>query len=223
MLLVFLANLFLPSVAYALTSGPAQPEAQGFQPAGISDMVDLETGDFKYNIPLLDIDGYPINLNYHSGSGIDDEASWVGLGWSLNTGAINRQVRGLPDDYNGGAADGDKITVDHYTKPKITIGGKANVKAELFGIAAFNTKVSGTFTLGLFSDNYTGVGAEVGANAGISYAMPNEGMLTAGLGLGVLSNTQSGVDANISPYVNLSLYQHGENETMEKAGLSANL
>src|SRR5258708_3313608 len=94
LLLLWSYNLLVPSLCYALTSGPAQPETKGFQPAGVSDMVDLQTGDFKYNIPLLDIDGYQINLNYQSGVGMDDEASWVGLGWSLNPGAINRQLRG---------------------------------------------------------------------------------------------------------------------------------
>ncbi len=98
---ILLFNIILsivqPISAYALTSGPAQPESQSFQAAGISDMVDLFSGDFKYNIPLLDVDGYPINLNYQSGVGMDDEASWVGLGWNLNVGSINRQMRGVPD------------------------------------------------------------------------------------------------------------------------------
>ena len=55
-------ELYHPSGAKALTSGPVQPEMKGFEPAGVSDMVDLFTGDFKYNIPLLDVDGYPVNL-----------------------------------------------------------------------------------------------------------------------------------------------------------------
>src|SRR5476651_1622214 len=128
LLFIFGSNLLAPSLLYALTSGPTQPETKGFQPAGVSDMVDLSTGDFKYNIPLLDIDGYPINLNYQSGVGMDDEASWVGLGWSLNPGAINRQLRGLPDDMAG-----DSVTTEQYTKPKVTVGGTATVKGEIFG------------------------------------------------------------------------------------------
>src|SRR4051812_15719374 len=86
LLVLWLIQIFQPLSVYALTSGPAQPEAQSFQPVGVSDMVDLFSGDFKYNIPLMDVDGYPINLNYQSGVGIDDEASWVGLGWNLNVG-----------------------------------------------------------------------------------------------------------------------------------------
>lgn len=41
-----------------------------------------------------------VELNYVAdGIKVDDEASWVGLGWTLNTGAIiTRQVKGLPDE-----------------------------------------------------------------------------------------------------------------------------
>ncbi|MBK7224284.1 MAG: hypothetical protein IPH96_02215 [Saprospiraceae bacterium] len=65
-------------------------------------LVNPGTGDFNYSIPLLDVGGYPINLNYDSQVGLNDEASWVGLGWSLNAGSVSRQTRGLPDDFKGG-------------------------------------------------------------------------------------------------------------------------
>ncbi len=48
---------FYPAAAYALTSGPTQPEMQKFSPAGVNDLVDLFSGDFKYDIPLMDIGG----------------------------------------------------------------------------------------------------------------------------------------------------------------------
>jgi len=201
LLLIICFNTLMPSVAYALTSGPSQPETKGFQPAGVSDMVDLQSGDFKYNIPLLDIDGYPINLNYASGVGVDDEASWVGLGWSLNPGTINRQVRGLPDDFLG-----DKVETDHWTKPKVTVGGRITAKVELFGAStaeiapsgATYPSIGGTLTYGIYSDNYTGIGAELGVNSGISLMRSNDGSEVAGLGFGVLSDTQKGVDASAS-------------------------
>jgi hypothetical protein len=211
MLLVLISNLFAPSISYALTSGPAQPETQGFQPAGVSDMVDLSSGSFKYNIPLLDIDGYPINLNYASGSGMDDEASWVGLGWSLNPGAINRQVRGIPDDFAG-----DTVESDHYVKPEIVVGGSINAKYESVGIP-----VTGSVSLGIFNSNYTGIGAEIGANAGISQSFIGDGYLTAGLGLGVNSNTQSG--ASVTPSVNLAIDDHIKQAATVSAAYSASL
>jgi YD repeat-containing protein len=60
-------------------------------------------------IPSIDVPLYsfatnhikvPISLSYHSdGIKVDQTASWVGLGWSLNAGGvITRIVKGLPDD-----------------------------------------------------------------------------------------------------------------------------
>ncbi|MEO0473365.1 MAG: hypothetical protein AAF206_27385, partial [Bacteroidota bacterium] len=62
-----LAQILVPSISFAFTGGPGTPESSSFEPAGLSSMVDLATGDFMYNIPLLDVEGYPINLSYHSG------------------------------------------------------------------------------------------------------------------------------------------------------------
>jgi ligand-binding SRPBCC domain-containing protein len=211
LLLIWCFNAFAPSLSYALTSGPAQPEVQGFQQAGVADMVDLQNGDLKYNIPLLDIDGYPVNLSYQSGAGIDDEASWVGLGWSLNQGAINRQVRGLPDDFSG-----DELTTDHSVKPKVTVGGRLTGKFEFRGGA----HAVGGASFGIFSDNYTGIGAEMGVNAGISFSMANDNYLTAGLGVGVLSNTQSGADISVSPYVSMSIKAKTDINLTVNSGLS---
>jgi hypothetical protein len=212
LLALWLLQLIQPIGAWALTSGPSQPEAQSFQPVGVSDMVDLFSGDFKYNIPLMDIDGYPINLNYQSGTGIDDEASWVGLGWNLNVGAINRQLRGIPDDFNG-----DKLKTQHYTKPKVTVGGRLTARAEWFGGA----KVRGSFSFGVFSDNYTGMGAEISANAGMSFSLANDGMLTAGMGIGVLSNTSSGVD--VTPNISLSIYDNKREKGLLSSSFSSSL
>ncbi len=212
LLIIWLMNIILPSSLYALTSGPSQPESQAFQPAGVSDMVDLSTGDFKYNIPLMDVDGYPLNLNYQSGVGIDDEASWVGLGWNLNVGSITRQLRGVPDDFAG-----DSLNTVHSTKPKITVGGRASVKFEFKGIAT----LGGSFNLGVFSDNYVGIGAEVGVNAGISLGNANSGSLTASMGLGILSSTASGVD--VTPSLSIGIKEKTTEDYTARAGLSASL
>ena len=81
------------------------PEAASFEPFDAANMVDLMTGDFSYSIPLLVVpsgnNGYPINIFYHAGVQEYAEASWVGLGWNINTGAINRFVNSVPDDWNG--------------------------------------------------------------------------------------------------------------------------
>jgi len=83
--------------------GPISPEASSFEPVDATDMVNLSTGSLTYVLPLLNVPspegGYPIALSYHAGIAMDQEASWVGLGWNINPGAINRSVNGYPDDW----------------------------------------------------------------------------------------------------------------------------
>ena len=61
---------------------PGQPETSSFTPIG-TDLVNLSTGDFTYNIPLMEVGGYPINISYQSGITMEQEASMVGLGWKI--------------------------------------------------------------------------------------------------------------------------------------------
>lgn len=173
LMLVMMLELLVPAVTYGLTAGPSQPETKGFEPVGSPDMVDLFTGDFSYNIPLMDVGGYPVNLAYHSGEGVDDEASWVGFGWSLNTGTINRQLRGLPDEFNGA----DQQERELHMKDHITKGGKLSVTLDLLGIPVSKVKkkakkkklnLSLTVSAGVKFDNYRGIGMELGANPGAS-------------------------------------------------------
>ena len=66
--------------------------------------VNYYTGTPNINIPLYDIPAgeftVPISISYHaSGIKVEEMASWVGLGWSLNAGGvITRTMRGLPDE-----------------------------------------------------------------------------------------------------------------------------
>ena len=83
-------------------------QSNPFKQENPSNMVDLFSGDFKYNIPVIQVPGpgggYPIILNYTSGVKLNQEASCVGLGWSLITGgAIEREVVQYPDDSKGEA------------------------------------------------------------------------------------------------------------------------
>lgn len=105
---IFLAFTFMNTIVpynllYASNNGPKTPEASGFEPVDATDMVSLLTGDLSYVIPLLSVPGpeggYPLSLSYHGGVAMDQQASWVGLGWNLNPGAINRNVNGYPDDW----------------------------------------------------------------------------------------------------------------------------
>jgi YD repeat-containing protein len=81
------------------------PEAAAFLKYG-EYPVDLSTGVPNVSIPLytIEISDYslPITLNYHaSGIKVDQEATWVGLGWNLNYGAqIILSVRDDIDENN---------------------------------------------------------------------------------------------------------------------------
>lgn len=81
---------------YAQNNGPA---------SGLSSYVNPFTGDFSYSVPLTSISGpngesFPVGATYSGGIQMNQEASWVGLGWNLSTGEIRRSVKGAPDDWN---------------------------------------------------------------------------------------------------------------------------
>lgn len=150
-----------PTLALALTSGPGQPEMASFEPVGTNEMVDVFTGDFNYNIPLMTVPGpnggYPINIAYHAGIGMDDEASWVGLGWNINPGVISRNMRGLPDDFNG-----ESVTKKLNIRPNRTVSvgfGKSFVNKEILGFKLSNSRI------GLMWNNYKGIGLSGGVSA----------------------------------------------------------
>jgi hypothetical protein len=204
-LVLFGSQLVLSNTAYALTTGPSQPEMKGFEPVGTADMVDLFSGDFTYNIPLLDVGGYPVNMAYHSGSGMDDEASWVGLGWSLNPGVINRQMRGIPDDFNG-----DPVLKEFNMKNNTTAGLKLSVTPEFFGFGRAKIGINA----GVFKNSYRGYGGEVGVNATVGLTNSGSGTMTAGLN----SNSQSGVDVSAS--VNFAMEQQKSDKNDVMPGLT---
>ena len=199
--------------AFALTGGPSQPEVQSFSPVGTSDMVDLSSGDFKYNIPLLDVGGYPINLIYNSGIGMDQEASWVGLGWNINPGVINRNMRGLPDDF-----DGDIVEKTFYMKPNKTFGASLGLNFELFGkesdgslkkfVEKYSEETDLSYELGITYNNYTGIGL---SQTLALEANKNNG--TASLGL---TASQNGL--TISPSISYSKNVKNKKDKVEKSG-----
>jgi hypothetical protein len=189
LIIMMVLQVTQPMQMYALTTGPSQPEFNSFTPIGTSDMVDLASGDFNYNIPVMDVGGYPLNLAYNSGLTMDQEASWVGLGWDMSVGQIARQVRGLPDDFNG-----DKLIYENNMKPNITIGSNFNVFVSPFGTLESGLKAS--IGLGMKYNNYDGFGFST--NGGLSYSM-NSGMT---VGMNLESSSTEGV--SVSPSVSFS-------------------
>lgn len=181
-------------MAYALTAGPSQPEVQGFQPSGTTEMVDLFSGDFSYNIPLFELPGpnggYPFNLSYQAGINMDQEASWVGLGFSLNPGAINRQMRGLPDEFKA-----DPVYTKMSIAPNVTVGLGAGAALEVFGA----DNISAAVGLSISQNNYKGFGYSIDGSFGFQKAV-GDGM-TGGIGVSVSLNSKEGV--NVDPSLSL--------------------
>jgi len=202
LLLVLGMQLALPAASFALTSGPTQPEVQSFEPVGTTNMVDLFTGDFVYNIPLLDIEGYPVNIAYHSGSGVEDESSWVGFGWNINPGSVNRSVRGLPDDFNG-----ETIHKSLNLEPEENIRVGLGAGAELAGVGTPKLKLSADINGSINVSNYRGVSVDIGfaLNAGVNISPPSSGVgINAGAGINLGVGSQSGADVGASYTIGLS-------------------
>lgn len=189
--LLMLFQTALPTVTWALTGGPSQPEVQSFEPIGTSEMVDIFSGDFTYNIPLLDVEGYPINIAYQSGISTDQEASWVGLGWNINPGVVNRTMRGIPDDFCG-----DQIKKEYHVKNNVTTGVSASGQvSELFGKKLKFGSLS--LSMGIRFNNYTGWSRTLSVTPGINSGQSSAFKLNAGLGISMSSDEGSSVQPNV--------------------------
>jgi len=216
MLLTLVFELAFPSASMALTSGPSQPEVQSFEPVGTSQMVDPFSGDFTYNIPLLDVDGYPINISYHSGVTMDQEASWTGLAWNINCGTINRGMRGIPDDFNG-----EQITKEFNMRPNRTFGLTLGGGVEFFGsdkaAANFGQNLGGlSASLTIRFNNYTGVGMDKSITGHIPLGEAGKTPFTASLGL--TSSSDNGL--TIQPSVSFSKNVKDSKDRETNMGLS---
>lgn len=240
-----IVELFFPAVSYALTSGPTQPEHVQFAPIGADNSVDLFSGDFSYNIPLFSLPGpdggYPFNLTYQAGVGMEEEASWVGLGWNLTPGAINRQMRGLPDEFKGDGENPDLVQQELKKRPNITnaLTLGAELRKELFGQEQINEFMkkpatsradiygsNGALTFGFAAtfraNTYTGVGYSFAPS--ISYSLPTiskglNDVIGGNLGLSTkLSgsfDSDAGADADLGVGANIGFEgnaQEGENK-----------
>lgn len=150
LLLEMLFNIVTPTVSWALTSGASMPEFSSFEPVDTTDMVNIATGEFVYNMPLLEVPGpsggYPLSLSYHAGIKPEYEASWVGIGFTLNPGAINRTVNGFADDnYNV-----RREVRDYWA------GGESLTKSYALGVSIPNTGIGVNWTHTVTRDTYKG-------------------------------------------------------------------
>ena len=228
-LLIFLYGLISPSISFGLSNGPSAPESSKFTASGMQQLVDPFSGDFSYQIPIMDIEGYPISLSYNSNVNQQTEASWVGLGWTLNPGAINRQMRGIPDDF-----DGENIVKQTQTRPTRTFGmsyslDKSSV-TEIFGydlktlkkytpksqggkgyeIPSINTSTG----IGIEYNNYKGIGLNLSSSASIKFG---------GFSLGESLSHSSFNGFTFSPSINFALINSENNLISFSGGLGGGI
>lgn len=199
LLLLMIGECVLPNIGFALSSGPVQPEITSFEPVGTTDMVDHFTGDFVYNIPLMDVEGYPINIAYHGGVTMEQESSWVGLGWNISPGAVNRGLRGLPDEFIG-----DTIEKEMHIKDEINtkIGLEAGLELAGVGKPVLNVGLGlgGYVTI----SNYRGVGVDLTTSAGINTSFK---FISGGVNVGASIGSQTGGAINYGASVGVGISQ----------------
>ncbi|HEX7905253.1 MAG TPA: hypothetical protein VF487_15380 [Chitinophagaceae bacterium] len=191
--------------------GPASPEMSSFKSASADNMVNLFTGDFSYNIPLMDVGGYPINIFYDGSITMEQEASWVGLGWNINPGTVNRNMRGVPDDFNGE----DTLIQTQDMKPNKTWGLSVGADLELYGIKESpfeNFSGSVGASLGVSFNNYLGPAMDLGLKGTTSFKIAGKAnaeknaSLAVGGGLNVNLSSRNGF--TLSPNVSLTASAH---------------
>ncbi|WP_010518694.1 RHS repeat domain-containing protein [Croceivirga radicis] len=192
----FLTTLLPINQLYASNSGPNAPEVAGFEPVDATDMVNLSSGNLSYNLPLLDVGGFPISMAYHAGIPSSLDASWVGLGWYLNTGAINRQQIAVPDDWKSGKSINFISFKDSETK----------------------FEIGGGYTDGM---TYAGVGISWGSNQSLGgYVEAGIGLIDFGTGS---ENSGLGIGGSIDTNGNYYIGAYSGINATDNVGIGASL
>jgi hypothetical protein len=208
--LIMITETFLPSVMVAGGGGPTQPEFTKFESVSTDNTVNPFSGDFTYAINVLDVPGangggYPVTLSYHSGISPEDEASWVGLGWTLNSGAVTRNKRGFADDSQGDTVKYWNRVPANWTA---TLGVSGSGEAFSFDVPVNASK-------SMYYNNYKGFGFNT--NIGVS---TKKGLASLNYNLDEEGGTFSG---SVNPAKILSQVQHsGADDDKRKATSYAN-
>ncbi len=180
-------------------SGGGQGDVSGFTISSTDGMVNKFTGDFSYAIPLMDVEGFPISINYSSNVGMNTEASWVGLGWDLSIGGVSREMRGLPDDFNG---EQSINRVHSQRKDETTNGWKAGVVA---GYSHYKFKkndrtlgAQATALIGGYHNSYLGYGTTFDFGVQSKYSIGEKEYFAPKFGLGFSIDTKNGIGKSSS-------------------------
>lgn len=117
-------NSFGINSTYETVGYPGNPNLPLFSPLDaskdIEKMVNLPTGSLNLSFMIAELpvgngSSYNITLGYQSGIKVDQQASWVGLGWVLNPGAILRSIKGVPDDAKGNLYYNQGVNMSNQT------------------------------------------------------------------------------------------------------------
>lgn len=207
----------LAGASFALQGGPTQPDYIEFEPSEMKDMVSLTSGNFAYSIPLGEVPGaygsYPLSLSYHAGISPQQEASWVGLGWTLSPGSIVRDVRGVPDDQFHGGTLGYVYqysamytwSIDlSYSNGPFSVGMNASSTGGVGASFTLGYKVAEAAEVGFTVSTNRGIGisGKVGFGDGASLnasAMfyPGTGDWTFSAGVGAMGENGIGASAGV--------------------------
>ncbi len=220
-ILNFLSTIIPYNAIYANNNGPNAPEASGFEPVSATDMVNLSSGDLSYVLPLLEVDGFPVTLSYHAGIPMDMDASWIGLGWNINTGSIARGVVSTPDDWNNGKSM--KFTYYKYETETYTVNvgvGFAKVADVGVGLSwGSNKSLSGSV-----SASVGPISASIDTDGNYSVGL-NSSIVTKGLGFKAADSEGSpfGGSLSVSGNTGKEGLSVGANAGYSKNGLNAGL
>lgn len=221
---------FATTQTYALTGGPVMPDYVQFEAPDAPNMVDYKSGDFAYNLPLGNVPGpsgdFPLSMSYHAGINPNQEATWVGLGWSLNPGVIHRNVNGIADDiYEGMVLSYDYLKADHNGYG-ISIGGGWGP----YGLDMNYSSDEGwgfTASFGIHTEE-ANVGVTIGSNGEVGYFVSTIGGIgmkasvgPSGVGVGITERvSEEGNDFALSGSMGIHTTWEGNISVNGGVGLS---
>lgn len=192
------------------TGGPGQSESSGYSVNSTADLVDKFTGDFSYSIPLLDVEGYPITISYNSNVTMNTDASWVGLGWDLNVGSVSREMRGIPDEFNGE----QKVTRTFNQRTDTTDGDKygtflgIGVEVSKYFLPSFQISL----LKGKYQNSYLGEGRTFDVGLQAEFSIGEEFYVAPSFGLGYSSDTKNGMGLNTNIGLSAGTGEGSENK-----------
>lgn len=164
-----LNQALLPTISYALTSMQTQPEVYGYQPVDATDHVNLANGKFNYTVPITSIPEFPMAIGYSSGPTVDQESSFFGYGFNGFSGAISRNMMGLPDDVAGAEK---KYIYSNQMRWDASLSGTLSLDkySKSFGSSGqFELGANVSLTFGYC--NYTGCYGAIGIGGGLQYKL----------------------------------------------------